>query len=132
MPASRSNVAKRPPTTRSRVGNGNALFPDVDGRSAEMRRYKDVFGQLVSDMGGDPSEAQTIIARRAATLAVWCEGREAAMARGESFDVGEFTTATNALRRLLTDLGLERRAKNVTPTIAEYVRRSRAEGEIVS
>lgn len=90
-----------------------------------MRRYRDIFDQLVSDLGGDPSEAQIIIARRAATLAVWCEGCEGAMARGDDLDIAAFTTATNALRRLLADLGLERRARDVTPTIADYIRRTR-------
>ncbi|WP_299642797.1 hypothetical protein [Devosia sp.] len=86
-----------------------------------MRRYKEILGQLVVDVGSDPSEAQTIIARRAATLAVWCEGTEAEMANGQSLDIATYTTAINALRRLLSDLGLERRAKELTPTLRTYL-----------
>jgi hypothetical protein len=115
------------PQGRSRIGNGRAILPDVDGRSAAMRRYKEILAQLITDMGGDPSEAQTIIARRASTLAVWCEQAEADMANGSNFDVGEFTTATNALRRLLADIGLERKARDITPTLDAYLRdRSKA------
>ena len=66
-------------------------------------------------------EAKTIIARRAATLAVWCEDAESSMARGEDIDISEFTTATNALRRLLSDLGLERKARDITPTLDRYL-----------
>jgi len=80
-----------------------------------------ILAQLFTDMGGDSSEAQNIVARRAATLAVWCEATEAAMAKGETLDVATFTTATNALRRLLADLGLERRARDVTPVLATYI-----------
>ena len=125
LPAPRKAIASAKPAARSRVGNGRAILPDVDGRSSEMRRYRDILAQLVADMGGDPSEAQTIIARRAATLAVWCEGCEAAMANGGELDIAAFTTASNALRRLLADLGLERRVKDVTPTITEYMARKR-------
>ena len=107
---------------RSRLTNGSAVFLDgVDGRGTLARRYRDILAQLVSDLGGDPSEAQAIIARRAATLAVWCEQCEADMASGKPIDIGEFTTATNALRRLLSDLGLERRARDITPTLNEYL-----------
>jgi hypothetical protein len=104
------------PQGRSRVSNGSATFLDgADGRSVLARRYRDIFAQLCADMGGDPSEAQAAIARRAATIAVWCEQAEAGLARGEKLDIGAFTTAANSLRRLLADLGLERRARDVTP-----------------
>ena len=86
-----------------------------------MRRYKEILGQVLLDLGGDASEAQTIIARRAATLAVWCEASEADMANGQQLDIATYTTATNALRRLLADLGLERRAKSITPTLHDYL-----------
>ena len=91
------------PEARSRIGNGKALLPDVDGRSGAMRRYKE------------------ILARRAATLAVWCEGAEGRMANGEALEIAPFTTAANTLRRLLADLGLERRMKDVTPTLQQYL-----------
>jgi hypothetical protein len=63
--------ARAKPEARSRVSNGKAVFLDsVDGRrSALARRYRDILAQLVSDIGGDPSEAESIICRRAATLA---------------------------------------------------------------
>jgi hypothetical protein len=100
---------------RSRVSNGATVFLDeVDGRSVLARRYRDVVNQLVAHMGNDPSAAQAIIIKRASSIVVWCERAEAAMANGEDLDIAEFTTATNALRRLLTDLGLERRAKDIT------------------
>src|SRR5690606_32608549 len=93
----------------------------VDGRSVLARRYRDVLAQLTADLGGDPSEAQSIIARRAATLAVWCEQAESAMASGGDLDIATFTTAANSLRRLLADLGLERRMRDVTPTLSQYI-----------
>ena len=46
------------------------------------------------------------------------------MARGEELDIGEFTTATNTLRRPLNDLGLERRMRDITPNIESYLAKS--------
>lgn len=100
---------------RTRIGNGTDLLPDVDGRSPMVRRIRELLAQFIADMGGDPSEAKRTIAKRAATLIVWCESAESKMANGEELDIATFTTAANSLRRLLTDIGLERHARNITP-----------------
>jgi hypothetical protein len=122
MPPESAPIAKIKPEGRSRISNGSATFLDgVDGRSALARRWRDIALQLTADIGGDPSEAQSLIARRAATLGVWCEQCEAGLAAGGELDIVAFTTATNALRRLLADLGLERRAKDITPSLAQYL-----------
>lgn len=115
------------PQARTRVGNGSVVLNDVDGRSTVFRRYREILASLVSDMGGDPSEAQEQIARRAASLAIWCEQADTDAANGKPIDIGAYTTASNSLRRLLESLGLERKARNVTPTIAEYAARKAAE-----
>ena len=38
--------------------------------------------------------------------------------------IAEYATATNTLRRLLLDLGLERRMRDITPNIDAYLRKS--------
>src|SRR5664279_4415761 len=119
----RSSIEKPSPRTRSRVSNGSAVLEGVDGRSAVARRYRDVLNELISDLGGDPSGAQSAIARRASALCVVCEQAEAEMVAGGILDLAEFTTAANSLRRLLSDLGLERRARDVTPSLADYIAR---------
>jgi hypothetical protein len=121
MTASRAQIEKPSSKTRSRVSNGSAMLPDVDGRSAIARRYRDVLNELISDLGGDPSGAQSAIARRASALCVVCEQAEAEMVAGGVLDLAEFTTAANSLRRLLSDLGLERRARDITPSLASYL-----------
>jgi hypothetical protein len=97
------------------------LLENADGRDALPRRYRDIVAELVHDLGGSPTEAQTIILRRAATLAVWCEQKEAQLAAGGDLDIGPFTTAANSLRRLLCDLGLERRLRDITPSVGRYL-----------
>jgi hypothetical protein len=120
-------IEKQKRQARSRIGNGTAILAGVDGRTTPMRRYREILGQLFSDMGGDPSEAKIIIARRAVSIAVWCEECEAAAANGGELDIGEFTTATNALRRLLADIGLERHARDVTPSLRDRLIQAQAQ-----
>lgn len=122
MPSDSSKAASPSPFNGTRVGTGRSILPGVDGRSAGARRYREIVHQLESDAGGDPSGAQQAIIRRAATLAVWCEQAEGEFANGAELDIQAFTTATNALRRLLADLGLERKARDITPSLEQYIR----------
>lgn len=68
-----------------------------------------------------PTEAQRHIMARAATLALWCEAEETKLADGSDFDAGAYATISNSLRRLLCDLGLERRARDITPSLSDYL-----------
>jgi hypothetical protein len=122
LPGDGEAIAVPARTTRSRVGNGSSLWLEkVDGRSAEYRRFKDAYGDLILHLGGDEAtEPQRYLARRAAALVVWCEKAETALARGEDMNIVTYSTATNSLRRLLADLGLERRARDVTG-LASYL-----------
>jgi hypothetical protein len=107
---------------RTRVGNGRKMFlAELDERSLIARRFREVYAQIVADIGGDPTEAQSQIARRASALAVWAESAEAELAAGHAIDIAAFTTAANSLRRLLCDLGLERRARDIAPTLEGYL-----------
>jgi hypothetical protein len=115
---------RQPANNRSAIGNRSRLFVDaVDGRSAIARRYRDLVAEHSSDLGGTGvlSEAQRQMIRRAASLACWCEAIESKLADGEDIDIGPYTTATNALRRVLVDLGLERRAKDITPSLDWFI-----------
>ena len=118
LPSDSTTVATPPPTTRSRVSNGRELFlGEVDGRSREARRFRDVYAGLVAHLGGEDhaSEVKRHLAKRASALIVWSEVEEA-----KTLDVQTYTTAVNALRRLLGDLGLERVARDVTP-LSDYL-----------
>lgn len=98
------------------------MLAGVDGRSMMARRFREICAGIEDDLGGDLTEAQRNILARAATLAVWAEEREAELARGEDFDALAYATVANSLRRLLSDLGLHRVAKDVTPDLQSYIR----------
>ena len=126
MSKSSPAIAPAKPNFSTRQGNGSALLPGVDGRSTMARRYRELVGSMSDDLGGDLPAAKQAIVNRAATLIAWAEQAEAEFAKTGAMDVQTFTTATNALRRLLADIGLERQAKDVTPTLAEYLAKREA------
>jgi hypothetical protein len=101
---------------RSRVTNGSALLPGVDGRSAWVRRCKDILEAHLSDLGGEDntSAAERSLIRRAAVITTELEMMEARFAAAGHADPTELDlyqrTAGN-LRRLLEAIGLQRRAK---------------------
>jgi hypothetical protein len=123
MSADSAPVAPMPPTARSRVSNGSAILDGIDGRSKEARRFRDVLGEIVSDLGGADrlSEGQRQLARRCAMLAVECEKIEALGVAGELIDLEVYGQLTDRIGRAFQRLGVRRVARNVTPSVAEYV-----------
>lgn len=124
-PATRSALTPRSVTNRSRVTNGRGLFVDaIDGRSREARRFRDVLAEIVSDLGGPDtlSEGQRQLARRAAMLSTQCEIMEGQAVAGKAIDLEMFGQLTDRLGRTFQRLGLRRKARDVTPTVAEYLR----------
>src|SRR5450756_2549108 len=111
---------------RSRISNGSAVLPGVDGRSTWVRRLRDLIGLHLSDLGGDGavSEAERSIVRRVATLTVELERMEAGFAlagEAQPEQIDLYQRTANSLRRMLESVGLERRARNITPTVEAYV-----------
>jgi hypothetical protein len=105
---------------RTKRGNSSIVLEGVDGRTTTARRFREIVAQVSADIGGDPTEAQKQLIARAGTLAIWCEARETELANGQDFNAAEYATISNALRRLLTDLGLQRQAKEVT-SLSQYL-----------
>jgi hypothetical protein len=110
---------------RSAMTNGTIL-PGVDGRSTWARRLRDLVTLHVADLGGDEnvSEAERAIIRRAATLICELERMEAGFAVADGADdaaLEVYQRAANSMRRLLEAVGLQRRARDVTPTLGQYL-----------
>jgi hypothetical protein len=111
---------------RSALTNGNRLFVlegNADGRSASYRRFKDVLEQILADLGGSDilSEGQRQLCRRAATLSIMAESMECDAVGNKPFDVDLYGQLTDRLGRCLQRLGLERKPKDVTPTLQSYL-----------
>jgi hypothetical protein len=112
----------RSPEQRSAVTNGSHLFAEagIDLRGTWPRRFRDIYEMHVADLGGpdSTSTAEQSICRRIATLTVELERLEARLARNETPDdrlLDLYQRMCNTHRRLLESVGLERRARDVTP-----------------
>jgi hypothetical protein len=107
---------------RSKVSNGK-LLPLVDGRSALARRFRDLIEDVINDLGGRDalSEAERQIIRRACLISAESERMEAEWAAGKPFDLLASATASNSMRRLFETLGLQRRGRDVTPSLQGYL-----------
>ena len=109
---------------KSRITNGSALLPGVDGRSAWVRRARDIIAAHLSDVP-DASAAERSIIRRAAVLTVELERLEAVFAVAGEADpetLDLYGRTSGNLRRLLEAVGLQRRAKECGPTLADVIR----------
>jgi hypothetical protein len=118
-PAHRPQIAKSP--QRSRITNGK-LLPG-DNRGAWVRRCKDVISELLSD-AQNASAAERSIIRRASVLTVELEQLEAKFALAgeastEQLDL--YQRCSSSLRRLLEAIGLQRRPRDVTPNLSQYL-----------
>jgi hypothetical protein len=126
-----SNVAGRKrnssksaePYHRSRVTNGREILPGVDGRSLVARRYRDISTAILVDQGGQDqcSESRQQLIRRFAAAAVLAEELEARLARGENINISEHALLCSTLVRVARQIGVDRIAKNITPTLDEYL-----------
>ena len=116
----RAAVERHKDKQRSRVTNGSALLPGVDGRSAWIRRAKDVIRAHLVDLGGEDntSAAERSIIRRAAVLTVELERLETRFALAQEASPEEldlYSRVAANMRRLLESVGISRRPRDITP-----------------
>jgi hypothetical protein len=126
--ANRQRIVRHKDPQRSRVANGSALLPGVDGRSTWVRRCKELIADHLADLGGEDntSAAERSIIRRAAVLTTELERLEVRFAlAGEASadDLDLYQRTAGNLRRLLEAVGLQRRPRDVTHGQAEQIDR---------
>jgi hypothetical protein len=112
---------------RSRITNGSLLPSITDGRSAWVRRCKDVIAAITSDLGGSMncSFAELSIVRRASVLIVeleMLEAKFAALGQANQVDLDAYIRGSGCLRRLLESVGMKRRLIDRTPTLSDILR----------
>ena len=132
-PADSAPVAKRSPTTRSRIGNGSALLPNVDGRSLWARLMRDTLQSLEVHCGGEFSETQRLAARRVSTLEaelIFLEDKfaEARAAGGEpdAAQLDLYGRLADRQRRLADPLGWQRTPRDIMPPLHKYLEQKAA------
>jgi hypothetical protein len=115
-----NTTAGLPPVRLSSRVRSGQLLPGLDGRSAWVKRCRELIAAHLADLGGidNTSAAERSIIRRAAVLTTELEQLEVRFATaGEASadDLDAYQRCANSLRRLLESVGLQRRARNVTP-----------------
>lgn len=111
---------------KSRITNGSKLLPGVDGRSSWCRRCRDLISEHLADLGGPDavSAAERSIVRRASTLETELEMLEARFATAGQATADEldlYQRGSSSLRRLFEAIGIQRRSKNITPNLEQYL-----------
>jgi len=126
--AGRTSAGRRrfdigPATVRSAIANGSRLLDGIDARSAPARRYRDITSAVASDLGGADqlTEVEQQLVRSFAGLVVLREHLDARALNGEGVSSAQYTRIVNSLRRLAATIGIERRARDVTPDATERV-----------
>jgi hypothetical protein len=123
--AERTRFGRKVKPRKSRITNGKDLLPNIDGRSALARRYRDIAGAILIDQGGVErcSESRIQLIRRFAAAAVLAEQLEGRLANGEQIDIAQHATLSSTLVRLAQRIGIDRIPHDVTPSLAEYLNR---------
>jgi len=108
---------------RASVSNGHDILPNVDGRSLIARRYRDITSAIFVDQGGEDrcSESRKQLIRRFAAAAVIAEQMESKLANGEQISVTEHAQLASTLVRIAQRIGINRRAKDITPALPDYL-----------
>lgn len=100
------------PRTRAALSNGRLLPRTVDGRSAEARRFRDLYRDFAAGTPEDRAQAHVDARLRSlvgVTMAL--ERIGARQASGEPAEVEELTRLVHAQARLLESLSLAPRAR---------------------
>jgi hypothetical protein len=95
------------------------------------RRFRDLCANIAADAGGVDrlSTIQLDLIRKYASLAMLGEKLQADLINGREVNLGELVVISSTLSRLATRIGLKRVAKDVTPSLDEFLRQ-RGQGRV--
>ena len=95
----------------------------LDGRTTAAKAAAAQIAALESDAGGAErlTAAERALIESAAITGAMVQHVAASWLSGGELDVGAYTALVNAQRRLLVTLGLQRRPRDVTPDLDDYL-----------
>lgn len=113
------DATKRPPGPKQRL----KTLKDLDRRTVAAKAAYALRADIIADLGGSSalSAMQRVLVDHVATLAATLGDMAAKYLAGEDTDMIRYAVLVNSQRRLLADLGLERRALDVTPDLHDYI-----------
>ena len=118
----RGGIAGRKDYARDKLTNGTKTFAR-HGWSAQNRTTFSRYRCSHVEKGGAElcSESRRQLIRRFSAACVLAEDLEERLARGEEIDVERHALLCSTLTRLAQRIGIDRRAKNITPSLSEYL-----------
>ena len=119
----RGGIPGRKDYARDKLTNGSKTLPDTDGRLRIARRFRDIAAAILVDQGGADmcSESRRQLVRQFSAACVLAEDLEGRLARGEEINVERHALLCSTLTRLAQRIGIDRRAKVIGSTLAEYL-----------
>ncbi|WP_189524093.1 hypothetical protein [Mesorhizobium sp. M8A.F.Ca.ET.165.01.1.1] len=123
------DLGSTPNASRSGAKARLRTLADLDRRTAAAKATFELRNSIASDLGGIDrlSAMQRELVDGAALLGAMIKDLGANYLSGDPVDLSEFMALTNAQRRLLADIGLERKAHDITPDIATFMATKAAE-----
>ncbi|MDP3089636.1 MAG: hypothetical protein Q8N04_03090 [Nitrospira sp.] len=93
------------------------VLDDMDGRFKPVREAKARWRQLASDLGGvsELSYQKQSLLWRFVFLEGWIEDQERRMLLGQAVDESKWLSSLGSYTSLLSRIGLERKARQITP-----------------
>jgi hypothetical protein len=130
MPADTVEIAARNAADAHPKAGGKLrllTLEDLDRRTSAYRETRRLIDEIETDLGGGDrlSTGERQLVQRAAVLGALLEDTESRWINGVSIDPVSYCTVVNAQRRVLETIGLQRRARNVTPTLEQYLAQKR-------
>jgi hypothetical protein len=119
----RAPVQARHARGRSSLSNKvDALLKNVDGRNVLAKLYRDICGDIASDLGGAEglSAVQHGLIRRYAGLAVLAEQYESRLLQGKDVNLQDMAQIASVMSRLAARIGVKRHSPAV-PDIRDYI-----------
>src|SRR5450756_726329 len=117
-------IAALPAASRSAKTNDRRAFLAGDGRSIWARRQRDLEVLYAGDLGGEStlSEFQLGLISTCATLRCELEKLEGRLSVDEAVDLDQFGRLVGHYRSVCETLGIERRARDIGPTLSDFLR----------
>ena len=95
----------------------------LDGRTIVAQDMAGRFDEVCRDMGGADrlSYMQRSLIERALWIEFWLAQQERQLALGRDIDTGHYVQAANGLQGIFNRLGMDRRGRDVTPSLQDYI-----------
>lgn len=95
----------------------------LDGRTNAAKVFDRLVADIEADLGGHDrlSTIELALIEGFAGAALTLHNLNTRLALGEKIDLAEHATAVSAMVRVASRLGLQRRPRDVTPTLSDYL-----------